>query len=363
MRVLLFVSEPRGTGSMRGIGGPHTIAASLFEPLRGSVELHLALQQRTIKALEEVATGSTVWRYGGMFNSESRKRLLQMIEEVKPSVILSTGSIPLDFHVSRAAKAAAIPHIIHRHICWRDETGSLIKRLLLLPIENYTLKNASRVMFSSANAMRKTMAHSAAARIKGVVLHNPIDLNRFKPSPRVDRTEIRVGMVAQFTALKGWPVFFEAMQDAMRADNRLRAYAYGNGPLWEEMKLRYGTDKTILMGNRENMHLEYPGLDIFVLSSYREGLSQACVEACACGLPIVVTDVAGSDVLVKDGVNGFLVKKGNPKELAARIVDLATNESRRASFGRESRKKAVELFDQAKVCRKFEEILFAAART
>lgn len=62
--------------------------------------------------------------------------------------------------------------------------------------------------------------------------------------------------------------------------------------------------------------------DLFCLPSRSEGLSNALLEALACSLPCVATDVGGNPELVKDGQNGFLVPTEQPEAAAARIIDL-----------------------------------------
>lgn len=77
--------------------------------------------------------------------------------------------------------------------------------------------------------------------------------------------------------------------------------------------------------------------DLFLLPSKREGLSNALLEALACGLPAVATDVGGNPELVHHGINGLLVKSGNKDDLAGAISSLFGDETRRKAMGIESR--------------------------
>jgi glycosyltransferase involved in cell wall biosynthesis len=59
--------------------------------------------------------------------------------------------------------------------------------------------------------------------------------------------------------------------------------------------------------------------DLYLVGSHREGWPTALLEAEACGLPVVVTDVSGASTLVQEGRNGFIVRSREPREFAAAI--------------------------------------------
>lgn len=85
-------------------------------------------------------------------------------------------------------------------------------------------------------------------------------------------------------------------------------------------------------------------MDIFCLSSDTEGLSISLLEAGACGLPSVVTDVGGNREIVQDGVSGFVVTRGDEAALSDNIKGLAADAAVRRSMGAEARRRVVERF-------------------
>ena len=101
---------------------------------------------------------------------------------------------------------------------------------------------------------------------------------------------------------------------------------------------------------------DMPGLlreiDVAVLPSYREGVPRSLLEAAACALPIITTDVPGCREVVSHGVNGLLVPARDPAALADAIRCLYDAPGERLRMGREARLKAVTEFDQTIVFKK-----------
>ncbi len=93
--------------------------------------------------------------------------------------------------------------------------------------------------------------------------------------------------------------------------------------------------------------------DIFVLPSYEEDLPMAILESMAYGLPIISTNVAGIPSLVKDGVNGYLIKPGDIRALSSSINKLLDDKTLRKRMGKESYKLVKNRFEQRIVEKQF----------
>jgi glycosyltransferase involved in cell wall biosynthesis len=89
-----------------------------------------------------------------------------------------------------------------------------------------------------------------------------------------------------------------------------------------------------------------PAFDVFVLSSVRrsEGVPTAVIEAMACGIPVVTTDVGAVREVVVDGRSGLIVEPESPKALGEALARLLGDSELRRAMGREGRKRAVERF-------------------
>ena len=88
---------------------------------------------------------------------------------------------------------------------------------------------------------------------------------------------------------------------------------------------------------------------VAMLLSYREGLPRALVEAAAIGRPIIATDVAGCREVVRDGIEGFLVKPGDIESVRLALARLAEDAELRARMGRAARNRFEERFTEASV--------------
>lgn len=92
-----------------------------------------------------------------------------------------------------------------------------------------------------------------------------------------------------------------------------------------------------LPGARDDVARVMRGLDLFVLPSLAEGVSNTILEAMASGLPVVATAVGGNPELVADGRTGRLVPPGDPQALATAILDYHANPAECRRQGREAR--------------------------
>jgi L-malate glycosyltransferase len=105
------------------------------------------------------------------------------------------------------------------------------------------------------------------------------------------------------------------------------------------------SDKVKFFGAVPHEHLgRYYGLaDVFCLPSQNEGMSNTVLEAMSAGLPIIATVTGGTEELVRDGENGFFVKKESPEDLAEKISRFVSDQPLRARMGEASRKRAEEM--------------------
>jgi glycosyltransferase involved in cell wall biosynthesis len=190
-----------------------------------------------------------------------------------------------------------------------------------------------------------------------VVLENGVDLSRFaRVSPPGSG---RVGVTANLRPVKGLDVFVRAAAAVSAAHPGATFHVAGEGPLRPELeKLAHGLGlgaRLTLCGSVEDVPGFLAGLDVAVLPSLTEGMSNALLEYLAAGKAVVATAVGGNVRLVEDGVNGLLVPPGDADGLAAAIGRLLSDPALAARLGAEARRRVEERHGRPAMVRRFED--------
>jgi glycosyltransferase involved in cell wall biosynthesis len=127
----------------------------------------------------------------------------------------------------------------------------------------------------------------------------------------------------------------------------------GGGPLADQLRARIAAhglgDVVRLLGERADVPDVLEALDALLLTSHREGMPNAVLEAMAAGLPCVVTDAGGAPEIVLDGVTGYVCPRGNAEGLTASLVRLIERPDERRRLGRAGQHRAVTEFSVARL--------------
>lgn len=186
-----------------------------------------------------------------------------------------------------------------------------------------------------------------APRERMTCIPNGVDSTRFKPDGGSGRQQLRaalglapdtllVGCVADLFAVKRHVDLLDALARMRNDFPHAHLVLVGDGPLREAIRAdvdRLGIASAVhLLGSRRDVDTLLPALDLFVLASDTEGLSNAILEAQACGLPVVATRVGGNPDLV-DSDCGVLVPPRDPSALANAMASLLRDPDTCARMG------------------------------
>ena len=108
---------------------------------------------------------------------------------------------------------------------------------------------------------------------------------------------------------------------------------------------RNGSQNIVLLGHVNDVEALLMDSDIFILPTYYEAISLSVLEAMACSLPVLATNVGGIPEAVKDGETGILVAPRNVSLLKDGLKELLENSKMRVEMGRKGRERAFACFD------------------
>jgi glycosyltransferase involved in cell wall biosynthesis len=285
--------------------------------------------------------------------------LKRVIRKVKPNLIQAG---PLQRSAFLAALTGFQPlvsmswgydliHDAQRNAWWRGAT-------------RFTLRRSDALVADSQIIRQLAIAHGMPAE-RIVTFPWGIDLKHFSPAKRAETPLETPGNPPPFTLLStrnwepvyGVEVIAHAFVQAARQRPELRLVMLGNGSLAGQLRtifLRGGA-----MGEGDaNCRVFLPGLvsqadlpryyrsaDLYVAATHSDGTSISLLEALACGLPALVSDIPGNREWITPGEQGWLFPEGDVQALAQAMVRAVDQRDRLAEMGRHARQLAEQRAD------------------
>jgi glycosyltransferase involved in cell wall biosynthesis len=268
------------------------------------------------------------------------------------------------------------PHLIHAHDYKTNLLSVLLGKWHRVPavttVHGYVTRTAKLNRYYaidrwSLKRMQHVIAVSedifAQVRRMGVradrcsLIHNAIDSDTFRPRQAKHDAKERlmlpsdrlvVGAVGRLSAEKGFDILIRAADRLLDEGVPLQLLIVGEGPARTELERQISkcrhSEQIRLLGHCRDVMTIYEAMDAFVLSSLREGLPNALLEAMAMQTPVVATRIAGVPRVIADGESGLLVPPGNEQTLVDAMRRLLTDERLRERMGAAGRKRMVEQF-------------------
>ena len=228
-----------------------------------------------------------------------------------------------------------------------------------------------RIVAPSREILRALVAEENADAARCVAIPNGVDTQRFRPADAARRARLRaqidcgaddwlIGCVASFSPVKQHATLVAAFALLHERHPRARLVLVGAGPLRADIEAQIAAlglgNAVRMLGARSDVEQILPALDVFVLASSTEGMSNAILEAQACGLGVVATAVGGNPELVTHGVNGLLVPAADATALARALDDLASARQRCRGFGEAGRRTVQERHSVAAMTMAYENL-------
>lgn len=337
--------------SRMDVGGLEQVLRGLTMGLaRGEKPYDVALvclyeRGRLAKGLEEkgIEVYENVMKH--KFDLAGLARFITILRNVKPDVLYITGQTLSQAVSLIGSMFVKIPVKVvgfHSH--------DLIHRpLYRLLIDRFSLYSAERAICVSESQKRHIVINKKLKPEKIKVIHNGVDQNKFKPGPGIDNQgKVIIGAVGSLREEKGFDILMRAAPEVLKRCSLAHFVIVGDGKertLLERMAKRSGIENNVdFLGERSDVDKIIQSFDIACSSSRIEAFPVAILEYMACGKCVVAASVGGVPEMVKDGVNGVLVKSESPEDLAEKLVRVINNKKMRILMGLEGRKIIEEHF-------------------
>ena len=207
----------------------------------------------------------------------------------------------------------------------------------------YALSNCDSIIVTSRSMKDEVVAAGALSHAVSVV-PNGVDLREFEEAKPCELERPYLLTVARLEKKKGIDILLRAYERVAERVDDLNLVIAGDGPERESLERlvgRLGLARSVkflgTVTGAEKVAL-YKGCAFFVCPSRWEPFGITNLEAMAAGKTVVATRVGGIPEIVQDGFNGLLFDRGDPENLAARLLELIESNARRKELERNARK-------------------------
>ena len=303
--------------------------------------------------------------YNISITSPDLKPKIKELREPNISKIKYLQSIPL---LKRMIKNFS-PDIVHAHyassygilgiICgfkplitsvWGSDVYYFPYKNILNKLIVKTVIKRSDMICSTSNAMKR-LVEKEYRRFDIEVIPFGIDPNIFKPF-KGTRKEIVVGTIKSIEKHNGIDCFLDAAKIIISDYNKdINFKIIGDGSLKEQMQQKAANlnikNNIKFIGFIDHKHVidYYHDISIFVAVSTRESFGVSVLEAAACEIPSITSNIGGLIEVNSHNETGIVIEPNKPKKLAESILKLYDNDNLRLRLGKNARKRVVKLYN------------------
>jgi glycosyltransferase involved in cell wall biosynthesis len=241
----------------------------------------------------------------------------------------------------------------------------------LIKIKNFIISCATKkIVFVSDQLKNFYIRKYSMSKKKSITIYNGIPLN-FKPKTKEKKINLRrklgysendilVGVVGNVKKVKGYKVLLKVGEIMGKKYSNLYFLVAGNTNSQEYNNLmmrrkKCSLEKTVqFLGYLDNIDEFMQMIDIFLLTSFKEGFSLATIEAMNAGVPVVVTKSGGPEEIVLDQQSGIVANVGDEKSLAAGIIRIIENRNFRDRLIKNAKKALIDKFSLELMIKNYE---------
>jgi len=219
------------------------------------------------------------------------------------------------------------------------------------------------VVLSEASALELNKRYSSEKiRRKTVVIPNGIDTDFYSPGFRKHYDPVVIGMQSRLQPIKDHPTLFQAFAALKQASISpgFELHIAGDGPTMSQLvtlseKLRIGVNFAGMLDEPALLSFMQE-LNIYVHATFGEMMSTSIMQAMACGLPVVASDVWGVNNMIVDGETGLLYKSADPGDLLAKLKLLTEDPAKADSIAAAARVYAIREFSVDTLFKRYDQL-------
>lgn len=280
----------------------------------------------------------------------------KVLRDIKPDIVF-TYTIKCNAYGGMACASLGIPYVANiTGLGTAIENGGLVQKIGLM-LYKIGLRKAQKVFFQNTENRNFMISHGVVKGAYDMLPGSGVNLNQYEVLPYPNGETIDFVFIARIMKEKGIYQYIEAAKEIRRRHPETRFHVCGfceQG--YEEMLEKLSNNGTIIYhGLVADMKPIYQKNSCTVHPTYYpEGLSNVLLESAACGRPIITTDRSGCREVVDDGVNGYVVKQKDSKDLIDKIEKfLKLSVEERMQMGMKGRIKVEREFDRQIVVQKY----------
>ncbi len=301
-------------------------------------------------------------------------RLLKVMKTCKPHIVHSRNWGAIE--AIPAARLAGVPVIIHSEHGYEVETiAGLPHRQRLLRRALYPIADAVFTVTDELRQYHARQAWTSPSRLR--VIYNGVDTRRFSPRAeirdhvraglRIDARCFLIGTVGRMVAIRDYGTLLRASECLCQHGLDMHLLLVGSGPELERYRglasmMPALEGRVTFLGASNEIPELLNALDVFVLPSLSEGMSNTLLEAMSTGLPVVATRVGGNPELVPSEAYGRLFSPGAVAELCDHLALLAARPDYCRELGESARRRALAHFSLERMLADYYDLYVTLAR-
>jgi len=285
-------------------------------------------------------------------------RLARLLRALRVDIVHTRNAEPF-FYGIVAARLAGVPVVIHS-----EHGRTFPEKPLRARVQRFLLSGANAAFSVSERLKQDLVRELGVSPARFEVIHNGVDIERFRSAPgtgdrRLSAGDVVIGSVGRLAPVKNYALLLRAMArlPALPPSRLLLVGDGPEGPSLQALAAELGlADRVQFAGHRDDVAQALREMDVFVLPSTSEGMSNTLLEAMAAGVAAVASDAGGNGEIIVPEVSGLLFPSADVAALAAQLGRLISDPGLRGKLARAAATRVKVEFSIDAMIRRYEQL-------